>query len=98
MPRLKLTRPTVELFDLTQTRLSDFPFILRPLRGCRARRLDHLRDIWRSCVSAPVASSNTVEGQKRRSPKSASLTYSFGRRCACFYRLAVRAAGLANGR
>ena len=50
------------LFDLTQTRLADVPFILRPLRGCRARRLDHLRDIWRSCVSAPVAGSNTMEG------------------------------------
>ena len=50
------------LFDLTQTRLSDVLFILRPLRGRRARRLDHLRDIWRSCVSAAVAGSNTVEG------------------------------------
>jgi len=39
--------------------------------------------------------SNTVEGQERKS-RTASLTYNFGRRCACFCRLAVRAAGLAN--
>jgi len=60
--------------------------------------LTQTRLIWRSCVSAPMAGSNTVEGQKRRSRTSASVTNSFGRRCACFCRLAVRAAGLANRR
>jgi hypothetical protein len=52
--------------------------------------LDHLRGLWRPRVSAPVASSNTVESQKRRSQKCASLTYNFGRRSACSDRLAVR--------
>src|SRR6516164_3031352 len=39
----------------------------------RTRRLGHLRDIWRSCVSAAVAGSDTVEGRERRSRKSASF-------------------------
>jgi hypothetical protein len=69
--------------------------------GCEggyARRLDRLRGIWRSRVSPPVAGSNTVEGQKRRSRKCANRSRDFWRRCACSRRLAVRAAGLANRR
>jgi len=53
----------------------------------RGRQLDHLRGIWRSRVSAPVADSNTVEDQKRRSRKSASLTYNLGRHCCRYSRL-----------
>ena len=79
-------------FDLTQKLLSAVPFILADCEGDHARRLDHLRDSWRYCVSAPVAGSDTVEGQKRRSRKSASLTYNFGRRGTRDGRLAVRAA------
>jgi hypothetical protein len=33
---------------------------------------------WRSPGSAPVAGSNTVEGQKPRSPKSPDHSYNFG--------------------
>jgi hypothetical protein len=78
------------VLDLAQKLLSAARFILRRLRESgHARRLDHLRDSWRSRQSASVASSDTVEGQKRRSRKSASLTYNFGRRCASYGRLAV---------
>jgi transposase-like protein len=49
-------------FDLTQKLLSAAPFILADCEGDHARRLDHLRGIWRSRVSTPVAGSNTVEG------------------------------------
>src|SRR5262249_61512554 len=66
-----------------------------------ARRLDHLRDIWHSCVSAPVAGSNTKEDLKSRSPKNAGLTYKFFKFLfpfACFFLFVLCVAGLAQPR
>jgi hypothetical protein len=80
------------VFDLTKNFCPPSHLSFADCEGGDARRLDNLRDIWRSRVSAPVGGSNTVEGQKRGGRKSASLTYNFGRRCACSGRLAVHAA------
>jgi hypothetical protein len=48
-------------FDLTQKLLSAVSLSFADCDGDHARRLAHLRDIWRSGVFAPVAGSNTVE-------------------------------------